>query len=54
MPPNSYFESQEFLENFLFMNTVFHLTTAYAILRMKGVKIGKMDFLGNVEMKFNA
>jgi hypothetical protein len=27
-------------------NVYFHLTTAYAILRHNGVKIGKVDFLG--------
>ncbi len=54
MPPNSYFEAEEYLTNFLFMNSMFHLTTAYDILRNKGVKIGKMDFLGKVEMKFSA
>jgi hypothetical protein len=54
MPPNSYFEAEEYLTNFLFMNVCFHLTTAYDILRMKGVKLGKMDFLGKVEMKFSA
>jgi hypothetical protein len=54
MPAGSYFEAKEYLENFLFMNSMFHLTVAYAILRNKGVKLGKMDFLGKVEMKFNA
>ena len=27
-------------------NFFFHLTTAYGLLRMKGINIGKMDFLG--------
>jgi hypothetical protein len=27
-------------------NFYFHVTTAYALLRHKGIKIGKMDFLG--------
>lgn len=54
MPPNSYFEAQEYLTNFLFMNSIFHLTTAYDILRNKGVKLGKMDFLGKVDMKFSS
>ena len=52
MPEKSYFEAQEYLTNFLFLNSMFHLTTAYDILRMKGVKLGKMDFLGKTEMKF--
>ena len=54
MPEKSYFEAGEYLTNFLFLNSLFHLTTAYDILRHKGVKIGKMDFIGSVEMKFNA
>jgi hypothetical protein len=30
----------------------FHVTTTYAILRMKGVDVGKMDFLnGTGDMK---
>ena len=31
----------------------FHVTTAYAILRMKGVELGKLDFLngtGDIEI----
>jgi hypothetical protein len=31
-------------------NFYFHVTTAYALLRMSGVKIGKMDFLGSVTL----
>lgn len=31
-------------------NVYFHLTTAYAILRHNGVGIGKMDFLGRLNM----
>ena len=29
----------------------FHATTAYDILRHKGVPIGKRDFLGRVQLK---
>jgi uncharacterized protein len=46
-----HFEVSEFLDNFLFMNNIFHLATAYNILRMKGVVLGKPDFLGPLEMK---
>jgi hypothetical protein len=31
-------------------NFFFHVTTAYAILRMGGVQIGKKDFLGQLNM----
>ncbi|WP_297836430.1 DUF1993 family protein [Pseudomonas sp.] len=39
---------QDFLLGFAQPNFYFHLTTAYDILRHKGVAIGKMDFLGGV------
>ena len=29
----------------------FHVTTAYDILRTKGVPVGKMDFLGQLNIK---
>jgi hypothetical protein len=32
-------------------NFYFHLTTAYALLRGAGVDIGKMDYLGNINLK---
>ncbi len=51
MPSGMYFEGPEYLENFIFQNSLFHLSTAYNILRNKGVKIGKMDFIGKMEMK---
>ncbi|MGF7160650.1 hypothetical protein FHS85_002281 [Rhodoligotrophos appendicifer] len=35
-----------YLLNFALPNVFFHATTAYGILRHKGVEVGKMDFLG--------
>ena len=35
-----------FLLSFSQPNFYFHATTAYGILRMKGLKIGKIDYLG--------
>ena len=35
-----------FLTGFALPNFLFHVTTAYAILRHNGVPIGKLDFLG--------
>jgi hypothetical protein len=35
-----------YLQGYVFPNFFFHTTTAYAILRHLGVKLGKMDFLG--------
>ena len=40
------FTAENFLLSFSQPNFYFHATTAYDILRMKGVKIGKRNFLG--------
>ena len=40
------FRAEEFLLSFSQPNFYFHATTAYDILRSKGVQIGKRDFLG--------
>ncbi len=40
------FPGQTFLLHFALPNFFFHVTTAYAILRHKGVPLGKLDFLG--------
>jgi hypothetical protein len=40
------FTGQSYLFTFALPNFLFHVTTAYDILRHKGVKIGKMDYLG--------
>ncbi|ALU87517.1 hypothetical protein Hrubri_0288 [Herbaspirillum rubrisubalbicans M1] len=37
--------AQQYLTDFGLPNFLFHVTTAYAILRNQGVKLGKMDFL---------
>ncbi|WP_131114238.1 DUF1993 domain-containing protein [Lichenihabitans psoromatis] len=37
---------RDYLLGFVLPNFFFHVTTAYAILRHKGVPVGKMDFLG--------
>lgn len=42
-----HFKGKDYLLNFALPNFFFHVTTAYDILRHKGVVIGKMDFLGN-------
>lgn len=43
------FKGQVYLLNYALPNFYFHYTTAYAILRHNGVKLGKMDFVGSVE-----
>ncbi len=39
-------KGQPYLLNFVTPNFYFHVTTAYAILRSKGVPVGKPDYLG--------
>jgi hypothetical protein len=40
------FDGKSYLLGFALPNFYFHITTAYDILRHKGVQIGKMDYLG--------
>lgn len=45
------FTAEGFLMSFSLPNLHFHATTAYDILRMKGVPLGKRDYLGQMRMK---
>ncbi|WAT18959.1 DUF1993 domain-containing protein [Aurantiacibacter sp. MUD11] len=45
------FTAENFLLGFAQPNFYFHATTAYAILRHKGVELGKLDYLGPIPMK---
>ena len=45
------FTASDFILSFSLPNFYFHLTTFYDMLRMKGLKIGKLDFVG--QMKLN-
>jgi hypothetical protein len=45
------FQAEGFLLSFSLPNFFFHSTTAYDILRSKGVKLGKRDFMGALRMK---
>ncbi len=45
------FTAENFLLSFAQPNFYFHATTAYDVLRMKGVSLGKMVFLGRLAMK---
>jgi hypothetical protein len=40
----------EYVSKFAHANMWFHITTAYAILRMKGVDLGKFDFLNGAKI----
>jgi uncharacterized protein len=42
------FTGRDYLTGFALPNFLFHVTTAYDLLRHKGITIGKMDFLGGV------
>jgi hypothetical protein len=44
------FTGQAFLLTFSLPNFLFHVTTAYAILRSQGVPLGKMDFLAGASV----
>jgi hypothetical protein len=39
---------QDYLLKFALPNFFFHVTTAYDILRHRGVEVGKMDYLGEI------
>jgi len=45
------FTAEDFLLSFSLPNFYFHATTAYDILRIKGLQIGKRDFLGQLRLK---
>jgi hypothetical protein len=45
------FTAEGFLMSFSLPNFFFHATTAYDILRQKGVPLGKRDFLGQLRIK---
>jgi len=45
------FTAEQFLLSFSQPNFYFHATTAYDILRWKGVPLGKRDFMGKLRLK---
>jgi hypothetical protein len=45
------FTAEGFLMSFSLPNFYFHSTTAYDILRTKGVPLGKRDFMGQLRLK---
>ncbi len=44
------FTSENFVMSFSLPNLYFHATTLYDMLRIKGVAVGKMDFLGRMSV----
>jgi hypothetical protein len=49
--PTRVFTALGFLTSFALPNFYFHATTAYDILRSKGVPLGKSDFMGATRLK---
>jgi uncharacterized protein len=45
------FTAENYLLSFALPNFFFHATTAYAILRSRGVPLGKRDFLGGLRLR---
>ena len=48
--PGKVMAGKDYLIQMTIPNTYFHLTTAYSILRHNGVDVGKMDFLGPINL----
>ena len=48
--PDKVIRSMDYLLQLTIPNTFFHVTTAYDILRHNGVGVGKMDYLGPVNL----
>lgn len=48
--PTKYLETTEYLFSFAIPNLYFHISMVYAILRHIGAPIGKMDFIGGLQM----
>ena len=45
------FAAEDFILSFALPNFYFHAVTAYDILRMRGVPLGKADFMGPIRFK---
>ena len=44
------FTNEDFILSFSLPNFYFHLTTMYDMLRVKGLPLGKMDFVGQMRL----
>jgi hypothetical protein len=49
--PGFYMTGHDYLHEMAIPNFYFHATTAYDLLRSKGVELGKRDFLGQISLK---
>ena len=48
--PGKVIGGQDYLLQMILPNTFFHIAMVYAILRRDGVDVGKMDFLGPINL----
>lgn len=48
--PGGHFLGQTYLTQYALPNFFFHVTTAYGILRSRGVQIGKTDYIGSPDL----
>ena len=48
--PGKVLGGEDYLLQMTIPNTFFHIAMAYAILRHNGVDVGKMDFLGPINL----
>ena len=48
--PGKYLGGKDYLLQMTIPNVYFHVAIAYAILRHNGVDVGKMDFLGPINL----
>lgn len=49
--PGKYLNANEYLYEMALPNLYFHISTAYSILRLRGVDVGKADFIGDLKFK---
>lgn len=51
MQPGQHMLASAYLVQFALPNFYFHVVTAYAIMRNAGVQLGKMDFIGPIDIQ---
>lgn len=49
--PNQFMTGWDYAREYALPNFFFHVTTAYAILRQKGLAIGKADYMGGLPLQ---
>ena len=49
--PGKYLPGAEYVIDFALPNFFFHVTTAYSILRTNGVILGKVDYIGSLNLR---